>query len=86
MGDAAGQLAGALSGLAMAPLSGLAALGGGLAGGVGGGAAAPWQRSGGALASMDMEDSKTREALRFVFSPEGAFFREFLMDVSWRCF
>lgn len=34
----------------------------------------------GALGGGGVEDGRTREALRFVFSPEGAFFRDFLTD------
>ncbi|KAL4452695.1 hypothetical protein ABPG75_008357 [Micractinium tetrahymenae] len=61
-GQVAGQLAGALGALGMAPLL-LLAPGGGVPGG-----------------TVDMEDNRTREALRFVLSPEGAFFRDFLME------
>lgn len=61
-GGGGGQLAGALSGLGMAPLG--------------------WVSPNAALpgGSIDMEDSRSREALKFVFSPEGAFFRDFLME------
>jgi aarF domain-containing kinase len=31
-------------------------------------------------ALVDDDDARTREALKFIFSPEGAFFREFLLD------
>ncbi|PSC74356.1 putative aarF domain-containing kinase chloroplastic [Micractinium conductrix] len=54
----------------------------GLGGGGGGGGTSlvPTSSLGLAGASVDFEDSHTREALRFVLSPEGAVFREFLLD------
>lgn len=67
--DPFGQLAGALTGLAMAPLS---ALGGPAGGGPGVGLLS--------TQSVDLEDSRTREALRFLLSPEGVWIREFLLE------
>lgn len=36
--------------------------------------------TGGNTPSMDDEESRTKEALKFILAPEGVFFREFLMD------
>lgn len=71
-----GPLAGGLFAFALAPAVVAGSLLSGLAGASNQGSSLIPTRFGGS----EGRDVKSKEALKFVFSPEGAFFREFLMD------